>query len=359
MNTRHRDWVPTLLGLFIALTPLGAANGAECKIAKVASIKVDLESGKPMVRGSLNGQDIDILIDTGAALTLVTQSAAMRAGLQPTNVDGLKLIGVGGEIQVKSTTVKELTIGDFVIRDRRWYVVGDAKTDYGSLGMIVGGDLLANFDVEFDLAEDKIFWWQPKNCEKSPLAYWNQDFMLAELEHSENKIDTIVPLNGKKVRAEIDTGAATTVVDTDAASRAGFREDAPNVEQVGNTGGLGTGRSIKQHIAIFDTFDMGDLSVKNARIRVANLNYHSREAETGSKLKKEDENFPEMLIGRDFLQANRVYIANSQGYIYMTYNGGQIFQTAASPDDDTEEDTENGTETPAATNSGPEPASQP
>ena len=360
MHTLHHGaFVPALLGFLMALTPMGEAGAGECKIAKVASMPVDVGSGKPMVHGSLNGQPIDILIDTGAALTVVTQSAAMRAGLQPTNVEGLKLIGVGGEVQVKATTVEELVIGDFVIRDRRWYVVGDSKTEYGNLGMLIGGDLLANFDVEFDLAENKILWWQPKDCDKSPLAYWSQDFMLAELESSEKKIDTIVLLNGKKVRAQIDTGAATTIVDTDAAQRAGFREDAPNVEQVGDVGGLGTGRGIKQHIAVFDTFDMGDLSVKNARIRVANLNYHSREAETGSKLKKEYEGFPEMLIGRDFLAANRVYIANSQGYIYMTYNGGQIFQTAASPDNDTEGETGNGTETPAAADSEPETASQP
>ncbi len=362
-KSRFGVCVPVLLGFAVSMAPVIEVNADGCQLGKVASIPVELGSGKPMVHGSLNGQDIDILIDTGAVVTTLMQSAAMRAGLQPTNVDGMRLVGVGGEFQVKATTVKELAIGDFVIRDRRWYVVGDAKSDYGNLGMIVGGDLLANFDVELNLAGREILWWQPKGCDKSPLAYWSQDFLLAELEPSKNKMDTYVLLNGKKVRAEIDTGASTTIVDTDAARRAGFREDAPNVDELAATGGLGPGRRIQQHIAIFDTFDMGDLSVRNARIRVANLNYHTREAEIGSHIKKESGDFPEMLIGRDFLFANRVYIARSQGYIYMTYNGGQIFQTDAPPDDAEEEtaaeDAGNGTGTAAPTEPEPGSASPP
>jgi len=307
-----------------------AALAGECQIAKVADVHVDVTAGKPVIKGTLEGKDIDILVDTGSVISVVIQTAAMRAGLSPTNVEGMSLVGVGGKIPVKSVTVKELFIGDFPVRDRRWYVTGDAKTDYGALGFIMGRDLLAQFDVELDLAEGKMLWWKPRDCEKSPLAYWNKDFMLAELEPSrDHAIETYVLLNGKKVRAMIDTGAGTTIVDTDAANRAGFREDAPNVEPAGTAGGLGGAGRVASYIAVFDTFDMGDLSVKNARIRVADLNYSAREADTGSHISKESEALPEMLIGRDFLMANRVLVANSQGYIYFTYNGGQIFQTEA------------------------------
>lgn len=45
-----------------------------------------------------------------------------------------------------------------------------------------------------------------------------------------------------------------------------------------------------------------------------------------------------MLIGADFFLSHRIYVASSQGKLYCTYNGGPVFDLAATraataPDD--------------------------
>src|SRR5207249_1825742 len=80
--------------------------------------------GQPIVDGTINGQHVGILIDTGASRSIVLRAAADRLGLVRYNARGSRLIGVGGESTVETVSVDELAIGSDVRRNWRVLVAG-------------------------------------------------------------------------------------------------------------------------------------------------------------------------------------------------------------------------------------------
>ena len=99
---------------------------------------------------------------------------------------------------------------------------------------------------------------------------------------------------------------------------------------------------------------MGDLTVRNAKLLVADVHAPSRYREQGSLIPKSRREISDLLIGSDFLRANRVLIANSQGLMYFTYNGGQIFQTAGETADEYSEDDPDAGSTDTQKQAGPQ-----
>ena len=122
-----------------------------------------------------------------------------------------------------------------------------------------------------------------------------------------------VKLNGQTIWALIDSGAAESSVDLDTARRLGMSTDASGVVDGGEATGFGT-NTRKLWNMTFDSFAIGDEVVQHPRLAVM----ESAEHFTGRREH-------EMLLGRDFLRAHHVLLAQSQMQVYFTYNGGQVF----------------------------------
>src|SRR5262249_9186392 len=104
------------------------------------------------------------------------------------------------------------------------------------------------------------------------------------------------------------------------AARAGVTPDSPGATAQGRTSGLG-GRTVPVWRAPFKTLALGEEQIGNVPIEFGDIALEG-----------------DMLLGADFFLSHRVYVANSQARIYLTYNGGSIFpdgsggdKTAAGP----------------------------
>jgi tetratricopeptide (TPR) repeat protein len=115
-------------------------------------------------------------------------------------------------------------------------------------------------------------------------------------------------INGVKIDVMFDTGASTSILSMRAAARAGVRPDGPGVADAGYSSGIGRG-TVKTYIAPFASFKIGDdEEIKNARLRIADTDFQG-----------------DMLIGADFFLSHHVLVSNSQRRLYLTYNGGPVF----------------------------------
>jgi tetratricopeptide (TPR) repeat protein len=123
-----------------------------------------------------------------------------------------------------------------------------------------------------------------------------------------------VYLNGKKIHAIFDTGASASMLTVSAAKSAGVTEDGPGTAKAGLWRGIGS-RAVQTWIAPFDSFRIGDEEIKHTRLRFGGM------TSAGA----------DMLIGADFFLSHRIYVASSQGKLYFTYNGGPVFNLAATP----------------------------
>ena len=107
----------------------------------------------------------------------------------------------------------------------------------GSSGLI-GQNLLSHFDVEYDLAKGSIRLFKPEGCSRTKLAYWtgDQSFSLMDI----NTVEKYNPhtigvayVNGQKIRAMFDTGAATSVLSLTTARSIGIDVNAAGVKEAG------------------------------------------------------------------------------------------------------------------------------
>ena len=305
-----------------------AAESSGCKFARIAEWPVRIERGHLITDGSINGKPIAVLLDTGAMQTLIPRAAAAHLGLTRKGVPGARMLGVGGESAVDTTLVDEFRVGQFARSDVIINVAGER--DFGA-DVLLGEDFFRQFDVEFDLAGKVVRLYRPENCATSLLAYWADanvgQVEIDPLREGRPEIVLTVEINGRPIKAVLDSGAPGSLLDKGEAARVGVTPETPGVVPAVLQYGLGGG-SVPSWVGSFASFTIGNETIHDTDIAFADAFKGATTTSIGSHIPVKVEGLPSMLIGYDFLRSHRVLVAHSQRRIYFTYNGGAVFQRA-------------------------------
>lgn len=322
---------PLMAAVLIGLACLGACPAfADCKMVQVAELALDPHWYGAVADGQINGQPIKAMIDTGSSLSMVSRSEAAKLDLAFRPI-GATLYGIGGQHQAYGTTVKSLQIGQ-LFANNIGLVGSDTLTD-PKIAMILGNDILSQFDVEFDLPDHVMRLFKPEGCSPVQLVYWNKPYSLAPLlgtNRDSPSVRTSVSLNGQRIAAELDSGDGASVVDITVANRVGVVIDTSIA--AGAVHGLGQApRPVS--IGQFKSFAFGDEQIGNVRIQLINLvgDMQLTDQDTDTRIARSvsGDTEPMMLIGDDFLRTHRVLIANREHVIVFSYLGGSVFATPA------------------------------
>ena len=303
-----------LIALLIGCGACLGAPGAEkkCKIAKVVDLPITMNSLRPTIDVKINNRDAKFILDSGAFYSMISSATAAEYNLKTTHAPlGLTVTGIGGTADVRVATVKEFSIVGITLKNREFLVGG---SDVGNAGLL-GQNLLEQFDVEYDLASGVIRLFHTEDCDHTLLAYW----LAPGQAYSSMPIDRIDPwhphtigvayVNDKQIRVEFDTGAFTSLLSLKAAERAGVKPDSPGVVASGYTSGIGRGVT-KEYIAPFASFKIGDgEEIKNTKLRIADIGVDNAD----------------MLVGADFFVSHRIFVANREHKLFLSYNGGPVF----------------------------------
>ncbi|HVX03793.1 MAG TPA: aspartyl protease family protein [Rhodanobacteraceae bacterium] len=308
---RHEGWIG--LAACALLACAGSAPAAGCTLGKYGTLSVEMIGERPTTLVKVNGAVTRFAIDTGAWFNFMSRANADALGLRPVPAPfGFRMGGVGGSAAAEVATIKDLGFLDTDLH-RVDFVVGGSDAGEGSLG----ANLLDFADLELDLAHGKVTLFKPDGCRKAALAYWVKDggtYNVADLHPSVNPSDrrsfVDVTIDGKTVRALLDSGALATLLDRRAAERVGIDLHGPGVKPGGRIGGIGA-RTYQSWIVPIDTFSVGTETIQHSEMLVMDGNFGD-----GST---------DMVLGVDFMLAHRMYIANSQRKLYFTYNGGRVF----------------------------------
>ena len=297
----------------LALSALGAPAQAEtkCQVAQLAQLPVTMVGLRPQVHVQINGKDAAFTADSGAWYSLISPGSAAEFGLKLTDLPpGYFNRGLGGSFAPKLTIVDRFTIAGVPI-PRVQFLVGGSEV--GSVGLL-GQNVLALADTEFDLANGMIKLMRSRDCGKVDLAYWapagsNYSLLKTETMPAERPhIVATISINGVKLRALFDTGASTSFLSLHAAERVGLKPDGPGVTPAGMSGGLGRA-FVKTWIGPIASIKIGDEETRNTRLRFG-----------GDDLTDID-----MLIGADFFLSHHVYWSNATHRMFFTFNGGHVF----------------------------------
>jgi clan AA aspartic protease (TIGR02281 family) len=326
--------------LSLALVLLAASAAAhaattahKCKYSRIAELPVWMQNGKPVTEGSINGHKVGILLDTGAGPSIVHRSAVEKLGLTPVEVTGLRMFGSGGETAARAVQIDEFKFGNAVRKEWRALVSGEGTLG-SNIAVVLGYDFLQNVDVEFDLPGGAVRFFRAEDCDNVALSYWTKDPAGQAAIEPGSQLELTIQVNGQPARAQLDSGASTSVMDSEFASRLGVTAKSPGVIPGGCSSGLGR-NPIESWIGQFETFAIGHELIRSPRLRFAELWKDMTNTMATSGLGKNMDGLPSMLLGADFLRTHRVLIAHSQRKIYFTYAGGTVFPvelaTACSP----------------------------
>lgn len=306
------------LGIGALLAGQAWADG--CHLDRYGTLPVEMVGYDPTTTVKINGNDVRFIIDSGAFFSTMSNASATALKLSARRTPfGFYISGVGGDTDADVVSVKDFGILGVTLHDVD-FIVGGTDTGYG----LLGANVLDFADLEIDLAGGKLTFFKAEHCGKTLLAYWVKDgdeYNVADLEQAKNGRDRstyfTVVINGKEVRALLDSGAGATVLTRSAAERAGIKLDAPGVEASGKVMGIGR-KLVNSWIVRVDSFSLGTETIQHSQMQVIDGTLGDSDTD--------------MLLGADFLLAHRMFIANSVGKAYFTYNGGRVFALATPGD---------------------------
>jgi predicted aspartyl protease len=114
------------------------------------------------IRGKINGQETDIVLDSGAGMTVLDQATADRVGLK--GEGELPAIGTGGAASASVVNGVTLSLGDLELADLTAAVLdlGDINQRIGRpLAVILGKEVFNNLIVDIDYPNSRIAFHDP------------------------------------------------------------------------------------------------------------------------------------------------------------------------------------------------------
>src|SRR6185437_6753047 len=146
---------------------------APCQLSKVANLPVTVTSQNEfLVAGKIAGQPVQFRVDTGSYLTIMDFPVRKRFGVSVVDNDQREM-SVGGRVHFLKGTIPGFALGDFPAANIELSVAAHQFLSDDVVGMI-GNDMLGKFDVEYDLAAQKIVWFNHNSCPGEPI-YWSQN----------------------------------------------------------------------------------------------------------------------------------------------------------------------------------------
>ena len=166
-TTWHRLALALLLVVSASPSPLRA-----CKLGRLAVLNVTMDGGRPLVAVKFNGMDAQMLLDSGAFYSMISEANAQQFKLRVIEAPGeIRVTGLDGHSSsVNMTTVDKFTLADTTIPHVD-FLVGGSDAGDGVVGML-GQNVLGMADAEYDLANGQVKLYQPHDCAKFDMAMW-------------------------------------------------------------------------------------------------------------------------------------------------------------------------------------------
>ncbi|MFI4966270.1 MAG: aspartyl protease family protein [Caulobacterales bacterium] len=299
---------------------VAAPASAACQFQKIVEVPVTMDGLRPTITAKINGQDAKFLVDTGAFFGAVSPDTAAKYNMKRTVAPfGLTLEAVGGaKHDAQAVEAQNFTFAGVGFRNTQFLLVG--RVGEAGLAGNIGENLMGPFDVEYDFANGMMRYFKATGCgREANLAYWSQGMALSRLSIIEPtdillKVVTSAKVEGHAIRVQFDSGSWLSVLNRNAAARAGIRVSSEGVANGGIAYGL-YGKGMETFLAPFASFQIGGEEIKNTRLRVSDI----------------DLSDADMLLGADFFLSHRILISNSQKKVYFTYNGGPVFRLDRTP----------------------------
>ena len=278
---------------FIALT--GGARAVECVPARPTTIITDaLPDGRIRIPVMLDGRALSLLVDTGGVSTTIKGELAREMGLAVKQTQR-RLAGVGGSLMNSAVNGENFSIAELRVANKPIYV--ESRTLESADGTLAA-DVLRNYDVEIDMAQNRMSLAAPGDCAAPLWAQGGSAAVTIEVAQS-GHVRFPVKIDGKTIMATLDTGSATSVIGMRAAALLGIHPGSPGLELVRDAG------RYRLYTYPFQALEIGGMTVNKPLIAIASDNF----------LPGTD---ADLVLGIDALSQMRFTIAYGRSRLYIS-----------------------------------------
>lgn len=285
-----------------AETGVSKAPQKACHLERVAELPMVARTPFAIIPARLDGHAVSMLLDTGDERLTVTRLAQRSLGLPEDQHHSTRVHGVGGTTTSNDAIIQRFEIGDVELPQSGASVVDMAEMPSVEppLAGIIGGQILSDYDVEFNFATRKVAFWQRSDCTDIAPA-WQGAWSTARLARGTGNLMTLdVMIEGQAVRALLDTGARNTIIDYAAAGRLGITAATLSAARLSvNRGADGNDVFTRRQV-------LHDVAIGNARADYL-------VAFVGPVKVP----FADMLLGVDFLRNRDVWVAYAAQELFI------------------------------------------
>jgi hypothetical protein len=295
-----------LLGLVLPPAPARAA----CVVDDKATIPLSVIGMRAItVPVEVNDIRATFILDTGAQRSVVTQEAVQRLGMARDKWVGTTMSGVGGIDRRPNANPRSLSLGGVKLVRRT--LNRDFSMTVGLLPGRLNGDLIIDgllgrdflslFDLDLDVPGRRLTLYQVKDCDGRFLPWTGNYAAVPVSMPAEEAIVVPVTVDGKPLRALLDTGAGASLLTAPGMRRLGLTQAGLTGDPAGQISGLGP-RVLVVHRHRFTSLRVGDLTVEQPVLWVEPIRPTP---------------IVDMLLGADWLAERRVWISFATRQLFV------------------------------------------
>jgi len=239
-------YIRLLLCLLFAGLSAAAARAA-CRVEPQGTVPIDAVAGHILVTVQVNGVAATFILDTGADRTLMGEDAVRRLGVERDGWVASAIAGIGGVQQRPNALPRSLRLGTTTLR--RHTLLGDTSVTVGPLPVtelggrpiagLLGRDFLAPFDLDIDLPGKQLALYDVSGCSAGFLPWTTRYAAIPASTPMGAALVVQVLLDGRPLRALIDTGASASLVTAPGIFHLGLTADSLARDPGGNGRGVG------------------------------------------------------------------------------------------------------------------------
>ena len=282
-----------------------AAPGCQ-PLRKVTSLDMQaLADGRVKVPVTLADRPAALLFDTGSPFRTLRPEAVTALGLTPV-IGGDVVKGIPGQENAKNVMLPSVTLGTYKMPDAAFLISTPSKADAPVDGLLTL-DMLVDFDVDMDFVGNKLSLFLQDHCQ-GRVVYWPSTGLAVVpfFFDAMNRINFPVHIDGVPMVGVLDTGAAGTSLDLDAAKASGAQ---PATDGMTKTGEVRNGKDVYQRR--FKSLSFEDITIANTMIDL--MQSGKAAAKAGQAVAT-----PPVVIGMNVLKKLHVYIALQERTLYIT-----------------------------------------
>ncbi|HEY8950020.1 MAG TPA: aspartyl protease family protein [Rhizomicrobium sp.] len=296
--------IPAVFALLFSA--VASAQAAPCTLQKLTTLDMQLKDGHALVPVTVNGEAENLIVDTGGAFSMLSESAAHKLGLPLHPQMWSEFVMFGGIHSTKMAMASRISVG--TLNAYRYYfaVLPDGALEDGVDGLLAPNILAAN-DIDFDFANRKFSIFSQTHC-YGGVVYWTRDSFVSIPFHIDDihHIETQLTLDGQAIDATVDTGAPYTTMSLETAERLYHIDPkSPDLKPVKDD----DGKSVFGYSYPFKTLSLGGLTVNNPHVILVS---DSKSTFLGGNA------VPNVLLGFSILSKLHLYIAYGEKNLYIT-----------------------------------------